>query len=218
MKTNVQKKKAVVNYLLKSKTKKITKSQYASAAKKFDVSKKQAELAMVNFLNFGKVDMRFSKANNIGKEKNLSIANKMPDSAIAKADKVEGLPYRNISDKEMCMYLHEFLFASTERIIDYLIRNNIRAYDWYTFHKNFVITGKIGNKKILDFTQYKKLDVRAVLLYARRVTREKASGRAGKNFNQLTNYRIWRGPRMEKFNLTERKQIVRAAHIVEMYL
>ena len=218
MKTNVQRKKEAVNYLLKSKTKKITNNQYATAAKKFKISKDQAELAMVNFLNFGKVDMRFSKASNIGKEKNLSICNNISDSTYAKMNKAESLPHRNISDKEMCMYLHEFLFASTEKITDYLIRNSINKNDWYTFHKKFVISGKIGNKKILDFTQYKKLDVRAVLLYAIRVTRYKADSSIGKNFNPVNNSRIWSGKRMEKFNLTERKQIVRAAHIVEMYL
>ena len=215
--TLIARKKAAVAELINcSATKKFTQKQYEQTARKYLIRTRQLKMAMSNFLNFGMVDLRYRSAKANAPKRDDAVANAYSN---AKNLAVLTSTFAMKPLDELRVLLHEYI-NSSERSGEFLYNHQINFTQWYQMLKNLYITGKIGKKMIFNFREYKKLNVKDVIRYAKyRYGRKYTISRKnGEEYNyNLPENTIFSNILMIS-NEEEKLQIKRAAHILQMYL
>lgn len=208
-KTNLIQKKKAINYLLSTDNtqKHVTKKLFSKVGKKFNLTGKQVEVAYRNFLNFDVVDLRKKSFISVSTSNNDLIHR--GQNTKEKIKKTYRFKMKNFTSKEFGNILHEFIFNYDGKITDFLIEKEINANQWYKIINDFAISGKILNRKILDFSKYKKLNVKALISFAHHMNK--------RNTYKYTLCKFSKYKDIYK-NSVSLSQYTKAMHVLDIYL
>lgn len=206
----IKSKNSAVEYLCKSNTKHITPAQIKYCVKNFNLSKKQVETAYRNFLNFDKVDLRYKNIDCSYTKSNINF------DWVATIKKRKYFKKKDVTSKEFGALLHEYIFNSNKKMLDFLEEKEFCVVQYYKILKDFSISGKLLGRKVLDFSKYKKINVNTLISFAARYNRNAyRSYESTKKY--CKKYKIYKYNDVIK-NKSSYNQYVRAMHILDLYL
>lgn len=205
--TQIQKKKKAVEWLLsESNTQKhVSKALFKKVGKKFGLDATQVNTAYVNFLNFGVVDLRRKTYSSVKPCKKFNFAN----NKTSKFNRASCFYKKEITSEEFGNLLHEYLFNYDGRLSDFLLEKEFSSNQWYKTLKEFYISGKLMGRKILDFTKYKKLNVKALLAFTHN------THKTGCYKYNIKNVKKYKDIYESKTTLA---QYTKAMHVLDLYL
>ena len=180
-----------------------SKFLFKKIGKKYAMSGETLENAYNNFLNFGLFDLRTKNSNSIG---GRSINVSFSANTINKRKLLNSFKTRDFTSEEFGNLLHEYIFSYKGKISEFLIEKQINANQWYKILKDFRISGKILGRKVLDFTKYSKLDIKALIAYAHQYHCKRYANRNYKKYRDIFK------------NKTNKTLYIRAMHVLDLYL
>jgi len=145
-----------------SGVKKITPNMIATEAIKQELSFNQMNRAWKNYVQFDRVDLRTTK----NMTKTLTEEQKVQ---MRKYNGLyfEGLKVQQITDEQAANILKEYIFTSIKaiRILD---KYKMDKNQFYNIIKELNVSGKIGNKQVLNPTKYSKTNLKEVIRYSKK--------------------------------------------------
>lgn len=148
----LKQKTLAVNELASSTSKKITNLMIKNTAKKYGLTKDSLKTAFTNFMNFGKVDLRYA-----GKRRKSKLNFVSPT-------KLPYYPWKKITSKEAGNLLHEYIFSWGDTAKEFSRKYQLNLMQLYSWIKELTISGKLLGRKVLDPRKYMKIDVKNVIV------------------------------------------------------
>jgi len=159
MNNYTQKEQGVIN-LVNLKTKKITKGMIHKEAELLGISFHVLNLALDNFLKFGKVDLR--RKNGKSKTTAAALAKQLqlqrgylPQGVVAN---------KNITQNTVCNILRDYFFQNVPAV-SLFKKYSITPKQLYSYIRELNVSGTVLGKKVLDPKKYAKVDVKLCRKY-----------------------------------------------------
>ncbi len=230
------KKRFAIDEIVATPVKSVSNSKlYKELAKTTGLSVNALKHAYENFSNFGKVDLRYDRANANTAKAVLNIA--WSAKTIAKRKKVAGFKQLYLKPAVIGQLIHEYYFSWKGRTIDFLNRGNayglkVNPHQWYGWLRELAISGKItgwrevaeggtkivktrkgvhqyrkATKTVLDYRKYGKGYLKAALKIARATIKRNTPDA------KLFANKVFAG-----FTKADIKNAQKTCHILDMYL
>lgn len=152
-------KEMIVGDLASLNVKQITRQDMLDVASRYGTTVSVVQRAWKNLVELGEVDRRKTRG---GREKG-SAAKKLYVSKYMN-EKLNSYPTQKLTPKVFRKMLKEYVNTDI-KAIDLFKKHKINYQDFYRELRNFTVTGRIGNKVILDVNKYDKTDLSLVIRY-----------------------------------------------------
>jgi transposase-like protein len=159
--TVLQRKENGCYNLATSGVKKITTEMIATEAIKQGLSFDQMNLAWKNYVQFDRVDLR---------SKNLdSLRTEEQKVQLMKHNSLyfEGNKRQNFSDEQIANVIKEYTFTDI-KVVKLLDKYKLDAHQFYEWIRELNVSGKIGNKQVLNPSKYSKTNLKVVIRYSKK--------------------------------------------------